>query len=125
MKLWLPFPISVNRLYPGRIKRHKSKEYVEWIREAGQILRTQPCSRQSFHEPVSITYKFGQPDKRRRDIDNLFKCCNDLLVAAAILRDDSLIHRISGEWADITGTECEIRTVANPLQISNPGNPPR
>lgn len=58
--------------------------------------------------PVSVSYKFGQPDKKRRDIDNLFKAPNDLLVAHGIIADDSLIHRISGEWADIGGVEVEI-----------------
>jgi len=104
-KLWLPFPISVNRLFPGKVKRHKSKEYEKWILEAGQILITQKPIK-TFSEPVGVAYRFGQPDKRRRDIDNLFKCPNDLLVAHGIIEDDSLINKISGEWADITG--CEI-----------------
>ena len=111
LKLWIPFPISVNRLYPGRVKRHKSKEYVAWLKEAGQILNTQP--REVFTVPVCIAYRFGQPDKRRRDIDNLFKCCNDLITDHGIITDDSLIHKISGEWADITGTEIEIIKMAD------------
>lgn len=106
MKLWLPFPISVNRLFPGTKRRHKSKEYEAWIRECGQLLLTQ--KRSYFNQPVSIIYKFGQPDKRRRDIDNLFKAPNDFLVSSGIILDDSLIHKISGEWADITGCEVEI-----------------
>ena len=61
-----------------------------------------------FNSPVSVAYKFGAPDKKRRDIDNLFKGPNDLLVSVGAIVDDSLIHRISGEWADIQGCEVSI-----------------
>ncbi len=67
--------------------------------------------KERFTKPVRISYRFGQPDKRRRDLDNLFKCCNDLLVAHSIIEDDSLIHRIAGEWADISGTEATLELI--------------
>ncbi len=70
-------------------------------------------SKQVFTDPVYVAYKFGQPDKRRRDIDNLFKCPNDLLVKHGIITDDSLIHKISAEWADIEGTDVCIARMAD------------
>lgn len=101
ISLWLPFPPSLNSLYPGKVRRHKSKKYEQWIYEAKRGLAQQHFI--CFHMPVGISYKFGRPDKRKRDLDNLFKACNDLLVDVKAISDDSIIHRISGEWADIDG----------------------
>lgn len=64
--------------------------------------------KQIFTEPVQVTYRFGKPDKRNRDLFNLEKAVSDLLVEHGILADDSLIHRGIVEWADITGCEVEI-----------------
>lgn len=68
-------------------------------------------SKRHFDTPVEVTYRFGKPDKRQRDLGNLEKAPSDLLVAHGILKDDSLIHRMILEWADLQGMEAEIRTV--------------
>lgn len=104
--LWLPFPPSLNSLFPGKVRRHKSKQYETWIIEAKRALSQQHFT--CFDKPVSISYKFGRPDKRTRDLDNFFKAPNDLLVACGVIKDDSLIYKIGGEWADITGVEVDI-----------------
>lgn len=106
IKLWLPFPPSLNSLYPGKIRRHKSKKYETWIAEAKRALAQQHFI--MFNVPVHLHYKFGKPDKRQRDLANLEKAPSDLLVSCGILRDDSLIHRLVMEWADIKGCEVEI-----------------
>lgn len=98
ISLWLPFPPSLNSLYPGTVRRHKSKAYEAWIIEAKQALQQQDKGA-GFNVPVSISYEFGQPDKKRRDLDNLFKAPNDFLVSQGVIVDDSLIHRISAQWA--------------------------
>ncbi len=65
-----------------------------------------------FKTPVSVSYRFGQPNKKRRDLDNLLKAPNDLLVEHGIIEDDSLIHRISAEWGDgFVGVEVEIALI--------------
>lgn len=107
--LLLPYPPSVNSLFPGKQRRYKSKAYEAWIREARSMLMQQDCS-VTFDKPVEVEYRFGKPDKRKRDLDNIFKGPNDFLVSSGIIADDSLIHRISGEWADIEGCEVTIRT---------------
>ena len=120
IKLWLPFPPTLNTLFPGKVRRFKSEKYEKWIKESGQLLNTQP--KEYFTSPVSIFYRFGRPDKRKRDLDNLFKAPNDLIVSHGIILDDSLIHKISGEWADITGCEITIdlfKTEENQDEISN------
>lgn len=107
MKLYLPFPPSLNSLYPGKVRRHKSTAYEAWIKEAGKVLNQQ-------HTPaikglVEASYVFGKPDNRKRDLDNLFKAPNDLLVAHGIIEDDSHIQKISAQWGDIEGCEVELK----------------
>ena len=68
-----------------------------------QILLSVP-----FSSPVQVTYKIGRPDKRVRDLANLEKALSDFLVSCGILADDSLIHRLIMEWADIEGVDVEI-----------------
>ncbi len=106
--LTLPFPPSVNGLYPGKARRHKSKRYKAWIKEAGWTLKTQePIHR--FRSPVSIVLTFGRPDKRVRDLSNYIKAVEDLLVTHGIIRDDSDVHRGEQYWDDtITGVRVEI-----------------
>ena len=108
VSFWLPFPPSLNSLYPGRVRRHKSAKYEAWINEARQALIQQDCS-VKFINPICVAYKFGQPNKKRRDLDNLLKAPNDLLVAHGIIADDNLIHRISAEWGSgFIGVEIQI-----------------
>lgn len=37
----LPLPPSVNQLYPGKIRRHKSDKYYAWELEAAVVMRAQ------------------------------------------------------------------------------------
>lgn len=107
IKLHVPLPPSLNSLYPGTVRRHKSKKYVEWIKLANMMLDKQHTA-VTFVAPVQVTYRLGKPDKRNRDLANLEKAPSDLLVARGILADDSLIHRLVMEWADIEGCDIEI-----------------
>jgi Holliday junction resolvase RusA-like endonuclease len=65
----------------------RSKEYNRWIDEAGlELMRQRP----KRHEgPVSIKIVASPPHARKRDLDNLLKASLDLLVAHAIIVDDS------------------------------------
>lgn len=62
-----------------------------------------------FQAPVQVTYRLGRPDKRIRDLENYAKAVSDLLVSSTILKDDSLIHRLIMEWADIEGCDIVIQ----------------
>jgi crossover junction endodeoxyribonuclease RusA len=85
----LPFPPSTNAIWRAVNGRNiKSKPYRVWEREAGTELLTQNPDK---HEgPVNITMTFGLPDKRRRDIDNLAKPVNDLLVKHQVIQRDDV-----------------------------------
>jgi len=88
--LELPFPPSVNQIWRAVNGRTiKSKRYRDWQVEAGTELI---CQNPEKHEgPVHITMTFGLPDKRRRDIDNLAKPVNDLLVHHQVIQRDDVV----------------------------------
>lgn len=114
MKLVFPFPPSVNGLYSTNWKtkrRFKSKRYADWEKLADQQLKYQTWC--YYDTPVSVTYLYGRPDKRVRDLPNLSKGIDDLLVRYGILTDDSLIHEIHASWGGKPGfVEVEIKPLA-------------
>lgn len=107
----LPYPLTVNKLYAGKERRHKSKRYKEWIKAAGQELMLQRPLPQ-IKGPVHIHMKFGRPDNHKRDLGNLEKATSDLLVAYGIIEDDSLIEKLILEWSpDVIGARVEISEI--------------
>lgn len=97
IELTLPYPPSGNALYrANRGRVHKSGRYVKWLRDAGYLALAQ--------KPGGITgaYKLSidavRPDKRKRDLDNLFKATSDLLVTIGVVGDDSECEMISARW---------------------------
>jgi len=88
-EIMLPFPPSVNSLFTNRRGgRAKTKAYDAWIVEAGTQLMTQRPKKHLGAVNVAITV--GLPDKRNRDLDNLFKPILDLLVRHQVIQDDSV-----------------------------------
>lgn len=116
MKIVLPFPPSVNQLYATDWKtkrRFKSKRYAEWCKAAEpSVYQTS----ERFIVPVRIEYRFGRPDKRKRDLSNLFKACDDLLVHHGIIQDDSDIHEILADWSGKPGF---VEITILPLQLES------
>jgi crossover junction endodeoxyribonuclease RusA len=94
-------PPSVNSLYrnvPGR-GRVKTDKYKDWLLEAGLIVNTQLKSNERIEGPYGLRLRAYRPDKRRRDLSNLLKATEDLLVALGVVEDDSLCQSIEAEWA--------------------------
>lgn len=110
----LPFPPSVNGLFrnvtvgPGIVKpgRAKTSHYKQWIGLAqGNILEQ---GRKRIHGFVSVSVALVRPDKRKRDLDNAgMKAILDLLVSMQVIDDDSLVQRISLQWAE-AGPPCSV-----------------
>jgi len=97
--LELPYPPSVWKLYSGYGKRrHRSNEYKKWLDQAGWLLKTQKPRQHAGK--VSVTIFATKPDKRARDLENLLKPCNDLLVTHQVIKDDSLIGVLHCAWRD-------------------------
>ena len=99
----IPQPPSVNNLYrnvPGK-GRVRSNEYRRWQTEAGwQVQATQPGQ---VSGAVTVSYQIPRPqDRRRRDIDNLAKPLNDLLVKHGVIEDDSRVQTVTLAYADVS-----------------------
>lgn len=94
----LPFPPSVNAMYANvpRVGRVKTKAYRAWFKLAATQIRLQRG--RLIPGPVEIAIRITRPDNRRRDIDNLSKAVLDLMVAMAIIEDDSRVVKCTTEW---------------------------
>ena len=58
------------------------------------------------HVEVSITVQ--KKDKRRRDLDNMIKCCLDAIERNGIIEDDSLVQKITIQYGQVKDTELKI-----------------
>lgn len=93
----LPVTISVNALWriAGR-RLIKSDEYRAWLNECGWEIRRQKA------KPVKGRYRLHlealKTDGRRRDVSNLIKATEDLLVHMQIVEDDSLCDETNIKW---------------------------
>jgi Holliday junction resolvase RusA-like endonuclease len=109
--LTLPFPPSVNNLFINRgKKRARSPGYCAWSDLANyQINRQKP---QPVAGPVKLTYEFQEgQDNRRRDIDNLAKAVNDILVERKIIEadDNRIVRAIDLRWSrDVVGVRITV-----------------
>jgi Holliday junction resolvase RusA-like endonuclease len=107
----LPFPPSVNNLFiNGKHGRFRSQRYDSWIQEAGnEILRQRPSK---MLGPVILTFEFQEGrDKRKRDISNLIKAPEDLLVKHGIIEadDGSIVREIKLKWsAEVEGVRVTV-----------------
>ncbi len=96
--LTLPWPPSVNAYkMPVRMGARivlvltpRAREYRLKVADAiGKALgRRRPAT---YETAVQLDMELRAPDRRTRDISNHIKMCEDALVAAGILRDDSLV----------------------------------
>jgi crossover junction endodeoxyribonuclease RusA len=108
----LPFPPSTNNLFVNNPRggRFISAKYREWIALAGAELQAQRPVKMAG--PVSLVFRFEAPtNKRPRDISNLLKAPEDLLVKHGIIEGDShlIVRRISAEWsAEVIGVHIQI-----------------
>lgn len=102
----LPFPPSVNGLFPGKFRRYPSKRYRAWKAEAQQCVMAQRRGQPKAPELVTVTIALTAPDKRRRDADNLAKPVLDCLVSMAVLRGDDQhqVQRVTTEWSTEPGS---------------------
>ena len=98
IRVELPLAPSVNRLW--RVgkggKMYKSKEYTDWLEEAGWMCREQ--TKDLINGSYLIHIAAVKPDKRKRDLDNLLKATSDLLQRMHIIENDSDCIGIAAEW---------------------------
>jgi Holliday junction resolvase RusA-like endonuclease len=98
--LTLPVPPSVNNLFANRASggRFKSREYADWLVEAGWRIQAQKPARIIGAYEMDLT--IARPSHRRKvDISNRIKAIEDVLVSHCVIEDDSLCERLVMEWA--------------------------
>lgn len=112
----LPFPPSTNNLFINGSKgRFRSQKYADWIAEAGwELARQRPLK---VAGPVDLVFHFQDGrDKRKRDVTNLIKAPEDLLVKHGIIEadDNTIVRSVTAFWADTAvGVEITIIPVSN------------
>ena len=101
IKLDLPFPVTLNRLWIRSSttgKPVRAPRYQQWLNAAGiEINRQRPGC---IKGPYRIRIVLGRPDRRKRDNDNLAKGVLDALVTHRVIDDDSLGVSTTIEWSD-------------------------
>lgn len=112
LNLTLPWPPSVNTYW-----RNVNERTI--ISADGRAYRTAVMNQvlylykqMHFDGPLRMTIEAYRPDKRRRDLDNLFKATLDALAHAGVYEDDSQIHDLRIYWADTIGGMLKIQIEA-------------
>lgn len=108
----LPFPPSVNGMFPGMKRRRLSPRYRTWRKQAGLKLMAQRA--RPVHGTVVVAVVMKAPDKRERDADNYLKAIQDLLVSNGIIAGDSksVVRRVSAEWTEAGTPRAEVTITA-------------
>jgi len=111
MKLELGYPPTANTMFPTnragrRTLSTKGRIYREGVR--GDVLEQHGLIR-PLQGPIRVSVDFFVPDKRRRDLDNLFKALFDALKYANVYVDDDQIVEIHAFKREVVkGGRCEI-----------------
>ena len=109
----LPFPPSVNRLWRFNGPRmYRTKVYTDWAEDSVRHLQQQQMPPAPIDYPIAIELAVGQPDKRKRDIDNVNKAVLDLLEHVDILENDHYVHDLRSYWSDkVVGVQVIIKSL--------------
>ena len=97
----LPMPPSTNNMFLNSSRgRFRSQKYDTWIQEAGwELTRQRPLK---VAGPVALTFEFQDGrDKRKRDVTNLIKAPEDLLVSHGIIEADDqyIVREVRACWS--------------------------
>ena len=118
MRLELMRPPSLNNLYVNVPKRGRvrSKRYLTWIQAAKAEIAAQRPSRVDGDYVLWLYVE--RPDNRKRDIFNLPKAVEDLLVEQGIVEDDSRCVEGHVIWAG-QGRRCTVMVeAAKPIAMA-------
>lgn len=82
----------------GKVRSVKSKTYAAWKKAAAWEIAAARHPRIDGPYRLSIAAQRDWRSKRARDIDNIIKPVSDAIVAAGIVKDDSLAEEVSARW---------------------------
>lgn len=96
LEMELPFPPSLNQyrfVSHGRlVTSQKGRNYKKAV---AALYYENYCDHDTISGPVEVSIDAYMPDKRRRDLDNLFKAVLDALTEIRVYEDDSQITKLS------------------------------
>ena len=96
--------------------RVKTPEYRAWIETNGWVIK-RAAQAKAIAGPYALIVQVGKPDNRRRDLDNLTKAVNDLIVSTGAVRDDSDCQRIQIGWSE-HHDDCFVQVIeTNPVPV--------
>lgn len=100
MIITLPKSPSVNHLYGVSCRGGFPHWYIgakgkAWFEEAGYIIKLAYKHKVPYEGDISLYIKFYTA--RTSDLDNIFKCTQDLLQKSGIVKNDRQIVFIQGE----------------------------
>jgi crossover junction endodeoxyribonuclease RusA len=112
IELTLPFPPTVNtywRKWNNRmVISEKGRAYRESV--ASLLLNSRAFFyNYTLDKKLRVEIKAYRPDKRKRDLDNLFKATLDSLAYAGVYQDDSQIVDLRIYWAEEIGGMLKIK----------------
>lgn len=98
VRLSLPFPPTTNNLFVNvpRKGRVKSATYKRWLSAASSECWGVKQVAGRYH----LTLAVERPDKRARDLSNLIKAVEDLLVHVGAIEDDHLCETLAMSWCE-------------------------
>ncbi|HEV2557285.1 MAG TPA: RusA family crossover junction endodeoxyribonuclease [Microvirga sp.] len=118
----LPYPPSVNRLwrYAGAGRAYLSDEGRTWKDAAAWIVKAHLLKGSTpVLGPFHFHMEVGRPDRRQRDLDNLFKAVLDAAEAGGAIRNDSDAQSLFAQWVpDLKGIRITI-TSAEGTAVGN------
>ena len=125
MKLYLPWPPSINHYYRRTEKTHlaiskRGKEYRLATKLAVALKHEPP-----FEAAVTVTVHLVAPDYRKRDLDNVLKCLLDAISKADVIKDDSMIVELNVYKHKPSGANCNTKHWGTGHVIVNIDNAPR
>lgn len=101
-QLVLPWPPSSNTYWRRNGHRYFITASGIAYRQQTEILGKAWRNRFDKDRRLSVVVEAYPPDKRRRDVDNIFKCLLDSLQWAKVYVDDSQIDRLYVERREVT-----------------------
>jgi len=84
----------------GKVVSVKSKNYAQWKEATAWAIKGARLGSIAGPYRLYIAAQRDWRSKRARDLDNLIKPVSDALVAAGLVKDDSLAEEVNAKWAD-------------------------
>ena len=109
VELVLPYPPSVNHYYKNagfgrKILGERGRDYrkaVKLLVLKQRILGGNKGVELPLICEVKATVKVYPPDRKRRDLDNVFKCLFDSLTKAEVYADDRQVKHIDAKMCEV------------------------